>query len=67
MICAQVHGVEQLWETNITEKLPDFSAFLAHDNAEDQPGPDAQVHGLPCILSCVFHEESVQWYETSVP
>jgi hypothetical protein len=44
--------VEQLWESNITEKLPDFSSFLANkeNDAQGQPGPYAEVqHHLAAI------------------
>jgi hypothetical protein len=45
--------VEQLWESNITEKLPDFSSFLSKDDADGRPGTIAQVHMLHCTLP--FH------------
>ena len=45
--------MEQLWESNITEKLPDFSSFLNKDDADDQSGTAAKVHML--LYTLLYH------------
>lgn len=43
-----MHGVEQLWDHNITEKLPDLSSYLTGDVEESQPAPATRV-----VMLCI--------------